>query len=118
MAAPVPGVTVNLTGTVPAGGTFVLAQGSASAAILALAQQTNGSAWFNLATDGAMLSFTASGPKSLQICSATNSFTLDPASNFTPGHIARIALRTDATTIVPLQISKSKFIDQPAELLE
>lgn len=41
------GLTINLTGTVPAGGTFVLAQASASAAILAKANQTNGSGWFN-----------------------------------------------------------------------
>ncbi|MDO9164783.1 MAG: ExeM/NucH family extracellular endonuclease [Rhodoferax sp.] len=41
------GLTVNLAGVVPAGGTFVLAHGSASAAILAKAQQTNSSSWFN-----------------------------------------------------------------------
>lgn len=41
------GLTVNLSGVVPAGGTFVLAHGSASAEILALAGQTNSSGWFN-----------------------------------------------------------------------
>ena len=41
------GVTINLLGTVPAGGTFVLAQASASPEILAKAQQTSGSGWFN-----------------------------------------------------------------------
>lgn len=40
-------LTINLSGTVPAGGTFVLAQASASAAILAKANQTNASSWFN-----------------------------------------------------------------------
>ena len=40
-------LTINLTGTVAAGGVFVLAQSSASAPILAVANQTNGSGWFN-----------------------------------------------------------------------
>ena len=42
-----PGLTVNLTGTVATGDVFVLAQSSASAAILAEADQTNGAGWFN-----------------------------------------------------------------------
>lgn len=41
------GLTINLTGTIPAGGTYVVAQSSAAPAILAVAQQTNGSGWFN-----------------------------------------------------------------------
>ena len=41
------GLTINLTGTVAAGDVFVLAQSTASAAILAQADQTNGSGWFN-----------------------------------------------------------------------
>jgi predicted extracellular nuclease len=41
------GLTVNLTGSVAAGDVFVLAHGSASAPILAVADQTNGSGWFN-----------------------------------------------------------------------
>jgi predicted extracellular nuclease len=41
------GLTINLTGTVAAGDVFVLAQSSASAAILAQADQTNGAGWFN-----------------------------------------------------------------------
>ena len=41
------GLTVNLIGTVPAGDVFVLAQASASAPILAVADQTNGAGWFN-----------------------------------------------------------------------
>ena len=41
------GLTVNLTGTVATGDVFVLAQSSADAAILAAADQTNGSGWFN-----------------------------------------------------------------------
>jgi predicted extracellular nuclease len=41
------GLTINLTGTVAAGDVFVLAQASASAAILAQADQTNGAGWFN-----------------------------------------------------------------------
>src|SRR6478752_3474016 len=40
-------LTISLTGTVAAGDVFVLAQASASAAILAQADQTNGSGWFN-----------------------------------------------------------------------
>lgn len=44
---PVSTLTINLTGTVAAGDVFVLAQASASAAILAQADQTNGSGWFN-----------------------------------------------------------------------
>ena len=41
------GLTINLVGTVASGEVFVLAQSSASAAILAQADQTNGSGWFN-----------------------------------------------------------------------
>jgi uncharacterized protein len=41
------GLTIPLTGTVTNGDVFVLAQSSASAAILAQADQTNGSGWFN-----------------------------------------------------------------------
>lgn len=41
------GLTVNLTGTVAAGDVFVLAHASADAVILAQADQTNGSGWFN-----------------------------------------------------------------------
>lgn len=41
------GTTVNMLGTVPAGGTFVLAHGSASAVILGKANQTNSSSWYN-----------------------------------------------------------------------
>ncbi|HWN20385.1 MAG TPA: ExeM/NucH family extracellular endonuclease [Gaiellaceae bacterium] len=40
-------LTINLTGTVASGDVFVLAQSAASAAILAQADQTNGSGWFN-----------------------------------------------------------------------
>ena len=41
------GLTINLTGTVVHGDVFVLAQSAASATILAQADQTNGSGWFN-----------------------------------------------------------------------
>ena len=41
------GLTVNLTGTVASGDVFVVAHSSAAAAILATADQTNGSGWFN-----------------------------------------------------------------------
>ena len=41
------GLTINLTGTVAAGDVYVLAQSAAVAAILAQADQTNGSGWFN-----------------------------------------------------------------------
>ncbi len=41
------GLTINLTGTVAGGDVYVLAQSSAGAAILAQADQTNGSGWFN-----------------------------------------------------------------------
>jgi predicted extracellular nuclease len=41
------GLTVGLTGTVADGDVYVLAQSSASATILAQADQTNGSGWFN-----------------------------------------------------------------------
>ncbi len=41
------GLTINLTGTVADGDVFVLAQGSASLAILAQADQTNGDGWFD-----------------------------------------------------------------------
>jgi len=41
------GLTINLTGTVADGDVFVLAQASANATILAQADQTNGSGWFN-----------------------------------------------------------------------
>jgi hypothetical protein len=41
------GLTINLTGTVAGGDVFVLAQASANATILAQADQTNGSGWFN-----------------------------------------------------------------------
>ena len=41
------GLTINLTGTVATGDVHVVAQSSADAAILAQADQTNGSGWFN-----------------------------------------------------------------------
>lgn len=41
------GLTVNLTGTAATGDVYVLAQSSASATILAQADQTNGAGWFN-----------------------------------------------------------------------
>ena len=41
------GLTANLTGVIPAGGTFVLAPTNANATILAVANQTSGSSWFN-----------------------------------------------------------------------
>lgn len=41
------GLTINLAGTVPAKGVFVLAHGSANPAILAVANQTNSAGWFN-----------------------------------------------------------------------
>ncbi len=44
---PVAALTINLTGSVADGDVFVLAQSSANAAILAQADQTNGSGWFN-----------------------------------------------------------------------
>jgi predicted extracellular nuclease len=44
---PVSTLTISLAGTVANGDVFVLAQSSASAAILAQADQTNGAGWFN-----------------------------------------------------------------------
>jgi hypothetical protein len=41
------GLTINLTGTVANGDVYVVAQGSANATILAQADQTNSSSWFN-----------------------------------------------------------------------
>lgn len=41
------GLTINLTGTVASGDVYVVAHSSANAAILAQADQTNGSGWFN-----------------------------------------------------------------------
>ncbi len=41
------GLTISLTGTVASGDVFVLAHSSASASILAQADQTNGAGWFN-----------------------------------------------------------------------
>ena len=40
-------LTINLTGNIPANGVFVLAHGSTNATILAVANQTNSSGWFN-----------------------------------------------------------------------
>ena len=40
-------LTINLTGSVAAGDVYVVAQSASSAAILAQADQTNGSGWFN-----------------------------------------------------------------------
>src|SRR5688572_13864066 len=40
-------LTIDLTGSIPANGVFVLAHGSANATILAKANQTNSSGWFN-----------------------------------------------------------------------
>jgi uncharacterized protein len=45
--SPSAGLTINLTGTVASGDVFVLAHSSASASILAVADQTNGAGWFN-----------------------------------------------------------------------
>jgi uncharacterized protein len=44
---PTAGLTINLTGVVADGDVYVLAQSSANATILAQADQTNGSGWFN-----------------------------------------------------------------------
>jgi hypothetical protein len=44
---PTAGLTIALTGTVADGDVYVLAQSSANATILAQADQTNGSGWFN-----------------------------------------------------------------------
>ncbi len=44
---PAAGLTVNLSGMVASGDVFILAQSAADPAILALADQTNGSGWFN-----------------------------------------------------------------------
>ncbi|MCU0522853.1 MAG: lamin tail domain-containing protein, partial [Anaerolineae bacterium] len=44
---PAAGLTINLTGTVVDGDVYVVAQASASATILAQADQTNGAGWFN-----------------------------------------------------------------------
>src|SRR5687768_540771 len=44
---PVATLTINLLGTVAAGDVFVIAHASANATILAQADQTNGSGWFN-----------------------------------------------------------------------
>lgn len=41
------GLSINLNGSIPAQGVFVLAHGSANATILAAANQTNSSGWFN-----------------------------------------------------------------------
>jgi predicted extracellular nuclease len=41
------GLTINLTGTLAGGDVYVLAQSSANATILAQADQTNASGWFN-----------------------------------------------------------------------
>ena len=41
------GLAINLTGSIPAQGVFVLAHGSANATILATANQTNSSGWYN-----------------------------------------------------------------------
>jgi predicted extracellular nuclease len=41
------GLTINLTGTIANGDVYVLAHSSASSAILAQADQTNGAGWFN-----------------------------------------------------------------------
>jgi predicted extracellular nuclease len=42
-----PGLTINLTGTISDGDVFVIAHSSADAAIIAEADQQNGSGWFN-----------------------------------------------------------------------
>ncbi len=44
---PAAGLTIGLTGTVAAGDVYVVAQSAASPTILAQADQTNGSGWFN-----------------------------------------------------------------------
>lgn len=44
---PSAGLTINLSGTVASGDVFVLAHSSANASILAQADQTNGSGWYN-----------------------------------------------------------------------
>lgn len=45
--SPSAGLSINLTGTVAAGDVFVLAHSSASGAVLAVSDQTNGSGWYN-----------------------------------------------------------------------
>ena len=41
------GLSINLNGSIPAQGVFVLAHGSANASILAVANQTNSAGWYN-----------------------------------------------------------------------
>ncbi|HEV8353801.1 MAG TPA: Ig-like domain-containing protein, partial [bacterium] len=75
---PAAGLTINLTGTVAAGDVYVIAQSSASAAILAQADQTQGSGWFN-GDDAVVLR------KGTTIIDAVGQIGFDPGSEWGTG---------------------------------
>ena len=72
------GLTINLTGTVAAGDVYVIAQSSANAAILAQADQTNGSGWFN-GDDAVVLR------KGTSIIDSFGQIGVDPGTQWTGG---------------------------------
>lgn len=75
------GLTINLTGTVAAGDVYVVAQSSANATILAQADQTNGSGWFN-GDDAVVLR------KGTTIIDAIGQIGFDPGSEWGAGLVS------------------------------
>lgn len=75
------GLTINLTGTIAEGDVFVLAQSSSSAAILAIADQTNGSGWYN--GDDAVVLYKGNMPIDI-----IGQIGVDPGAAWTSGSIS------------------------------
>ena len=76
-----PGLIINLTGTVANGDVFVLAHSSAAAAILAQADQTNGSGWFN-GNDAVVL---RKGPAAGTVVDSIGRVGVDPGTEWGTG---------------------------------
>ena len=87
------GLTITLTGTVAAGDVYVVAHGSANAAILAQADQTNSSSWFN-GDDAIVLR------KGTTVIDAIGQVGFDPGSEWGAGLTSTFdnTLRRKATT--------------------
>ncbi|TPV32253.1 HYR domain-containing protein [Paucihalobacter ruber] len=75
------GLTINLTGTIEDGDVFVLAQSSSSAAILASADQTNSSSWYN--GDDAVVLYKGNAPIDI-----IGQIGVDPGTAWTSGSIS------------------------------
>ena len=102
---PVATLTINLTGTVVPGDVYVVAQASANAAILAQADQTNGSGWFN-GDDAVVLR------KGTTVLDVIGQIGFDPGTEWGTGLISTAdnTLRRSATTCAGDPIGSDIFV--------